>query len=208
MPVAKMRGLYAITPDIEERDRLLSAVNAALTGGCRLLQYRDKCSDMTEKLQRAKALRKLTLQYSARLIINDDLALCQLVGADGIHCGRDDTHPLLARAILGPDRLVGVSCYNQLALAHNAQTQGADYLAFGAVFPSPTKPQAVRASLPLLEEACQTLTQPICAIGGITLDKAPALIAAGIDLIAVISDLFDAPDICARAAAYQSLFKD
>lgn len=208
MPAPELRGLYAITPDIKERDRLLAAVSAALSGGCRLLQYRDKQSEMPEKLVRAKALRTLTREYGARLIINDDLSLCQLVDADGVHCGRDDTHPALARAILGPNRIVGASCYNQLALACEAQAQGADYLAFGAVFPSPTKPQAARADQALLDEACQTLSRPICAIGGITLDKAPALIACGIHLIAVITDLFDAPDIRARAAAYQSLFKD
>lgn len=202
-----LRGLYAITPDRADGAALLAAVEAALAGGCRLLQYRDKLSAMPEQLARAKALRALTRRFGARLIINDDIALARLVDADGVHLGRDDGHLAAARAILGPGKLLGASCYADLALAEQAAAAGADYVAFGAVFPSPTKPQAVPCTVDLFFRAKTALTVPTCAIGGITLDQAPPLVAAGIDLLAVITDLFSAPDIAARAAAYQSLFE-
>ena len=203
-----LRGLYAITPEQADGERLLADVGAALAGGCRWLQFRDKISAMPEKVARAHALRRLTTRHGAKLIINDDLALCQLVGADGLHCGREDGSLALARAVLGPVKILGASCYNDLALAEAAQQAGADYVAFGAVFPSPTKPNAPCADLALFGQASAGLSATTCAIGGITLDHAPGVIAAGADLLAVITDLFGAPDIAARAAAYQSLFKD
>lgn len=203
-----LRGLYAITPDQPDGERLLADVAAALTGGCRVVQYRDKLSPMPEMVARARALRALTRDHGAALIINDDLALCRLVDADGLHCGRDDGPLGLARAILGPDKLLGASCYGDLALAEAALQGGADYVAFGAVYPSPTKPEAPRAAVDLFRQAKTQLAATTCAIGGITLANAPPLIAAGADLLAVITDLFGAPDIAARAAAYQSLFQD
>lgn len=204
---AALRGLYAITPDQADGAALLAAVEAALAGGCRLLQYRDKLSAMPEQVARARALRELTRRHGARLIINDDLALARLVDADGLHLGRDDGHLPAARAILGPHKLLGASCYADLASAERAAALGANYVAFGAIFPSPTKPQAVPCTVDLLFRAKTALTVKVCAIGGITLDKAPQLVAAGVDLLAVITDLFSAPDIAARAAAYQSLFE-
>ena len=204
----KLRGLYAITPESRDRDRLLASVEAALRGGCRFVQYRDKTSAAPERVARAHALRRLTLDFNARLLINDDMALTFLVQADGIHLGRNDGNLVAARAILGPDRLLGASCYADFALARKAAAAGADYVAFGAVFPSLTKPNAVSAAVDLFSRARTTLTAARCAIGGITLDKAPGLIAAGADLLAVISDLFNAPDIMARAAAYQHLFEE
>ena len=203
----KLRGLYAVTPECVDGARLLADVEAALNGGCRLVQFRDKDSSMPERVARARALRQLTRRFGARLIINDDLALCQLVGADGLHLGKDDGNLRLARAILGPDRLLGASCYADLASARAADAAGADYVAVGAVYPSPTKPQAARADFALFAQAGD-LEAARCAIGGITLDKAGPLIAAGADLLAVITDLFDAPDIAARAAAYQHLFEE
>ena len=204
----KLRGLYAITPECHDRDRLLADVEAALRGGCRFVQYRDKTSAAPERVARAHALRSLTLDFNARLLINDDMALTFLVQADGIHLGRNDGNLVAARAILGPDRLLGASCYADFALARKAAAAGADYVAFGAVFPSLTKPHAVSAAVDLFSRAKTTWTVARCAIGGVTLDKAPILIAAGADLLAVISDLFNAPDITARAAAYQHLFEE
>ena len=204
----KLRGLYAITPESRDRDRLLASVEAALRGGCRFVQYRDKTSAAPERVARAHALRRLTLDFNARLLINDDMALTFLVQADGIHLGRNDGNLAAARAILGPDRLLGASCYADFALARKAASAGADYVAFGAVFPSLTKPNAVPAAVDLISRAKTTLTAASCAIGGITLENAPTLIAAGADLLAVISDLFNAPDITARAAAYQHLFEE
>lgn len=203
----ELRGLYAITPDRADGTQLLAEVEAVLAGGCRLLQYRDKLSSMPEAVRRARALRRLTRQYKARLIINDDLALACLIEADGVHLGGTDGNLRAARQILGPERLLGASCYTELTHARAAHAAGANYVAFGAVHPSPTKPHAPRADLTLFAGAHDELGTTTCAIGGITLDNAPPLIAAGADLLAIITDLFEAPDIAARAAAYQRLFE-
>jgi thiamine-phosphate pyrophosphorylase len=204
----KLHGLYAITPECADRQHLLAQVEASLQGGCRVVQYRDKTSTMPESVARARALRELTARFAALLLINDDLALAHLVGADGVHLGQDDGSLASARAILGPNKILGASCYADLASAEKAEAAGADYVAFGAAYPSPTKPEAPLATGDQFFKAKSRLTVPICAIGGITLDNAPPLIAAGTDLLAVITDLFSAPDIAARAAAYQSLFEE
>lgn len=204
----KLRGLYAVTPDCADGARLLADVEAALAGGCRIVQYRDKLSAMPEQVARARALRALTRRHGATLLINDDLALAFLVEADGVHLGRDDGNLAAARAMLGPERILGASCYADLDAARHAAAAGADYVAFGAVYPSPTKPAAARAPLALFTQARAELTAPACAIGGLTLDNAPPVVAAGAELLAVITDLFGAPDIAARAAAYQRLFEE
>lgn len=203
----ELRGLYAITPETSEAAVLFAGVEAALSGGCRLLQFRDKHSPMAERLARGRVLRQLTRRHGARLIVNDDLALAMLLAADGVHLGGGDGNLAAARAILGPQRILGASCYADLAAARIASAAGADYVAFGAVFPSPTKPDAARAPLALFGQARRELPAATCAIGGITLPEAPTLIAAGADLLAVITDLFSAPDIAARAARYQQLFE-
>ena len=203
----KLRGLYAITPEAADGARLLTDVEAAMAGGCRIVQFRDKLSAMPERAARARALRELTRRFGATLLINDDLALAFLVKADGVHLGADDGNLIAARAMLGPERILGASCYADFAAAQAADTAGADYIAFGAVYPSPTKPAAPTAAVDLFSKAKTTLTATTCAIGGITLDNAPPLLAAGADLLAVITDLFGAPDIAARAAQYQRLFE-
>jgi len=204
----KLRGLYAITPEYADGARLLAELEAALAGGCRIVQYRDKTSTMTERVIRAHALRDLTRRYGAKLLINDDIALCFLVRADGVHLGKDDGNLMAARAILGSSRILGASCYANFAMAETADAASVDYVAFGAVYPSPTKPEAPLAPKDLFFDAKIRLTAASCAIGGITLDNAPPLIAAGADLLAVITDLFSAPDISGRAAAYQRLFQE
>lgn len=208
MVKTRLCGLYAVTPDCSDGQRLLADVEAALAGGCRIVQYRDKISTKPEQLARAKALRDLTRRYGATLLINDDIALAVLVGADGVHLGQDDGHLIAARAILGPDKILGASCYADLTLAKTAAAAGVDYIAFGAAYPSPTKPDAPCAGADLYTRARRELDCAICAIGGITLANAPPLIAAGADLLAVITDLFSAPDIAARAAQYQRLFEE
>jgi thiamine-phosphate pyrophosphorylase len=207
MPL-NLRGLYAVTPERADGARLLAEVEAALRGGCRLLQFRDKESSMPERVARARALRNLTARFGARLLINDDLALCRLVDADGVHLGRGDGDLVLARRILGPEKILGASCYADFAAAEAARRAGADYVAFGAAYPSPTKPDAQNAAVDLFFQAKNALTAGICAIGGITVDNAPPLLAAGVDLLAVITDLFSAPDIEARARQYQRLFEE
>ena len=204
----KLRGLYAITPEQADRARLLADIDAALRGGCRIVQYRDKTSLPAERVARARLLRELTRRHQATLLINDDLALSHLVDADGVHLGADDGNLVAARAILGPGKILGASCYARFATAQAAAQAGADYVAFGAVFPSPTKPNAPRAGLELFSQANAQLSVTNCAIGGITLDQAAQLIAAGAGMLAVITDLFSAPDITARAAAYQRLFEE
>jgi thiamine-phosphate pyrophosphorylase len=204
----RLRGLYAVTPESGDARVLLKQVEAALAGGCRLLQFRDKTNPMPERVARAGALRRLCSAFNARLIINDDLALAKLVDADGLHLGKDDGNLALARALLGDDKILGASCYADFAAAQKAQAAGADYVAFGALYPSVTKPAAALAPATLFLMAKSSLTAASCAIGGITLDHAPALIAGGADLLAVITDLFDAGDITARAAAYQQLFEE
>lgn len=208
----KLRGLYAITPEYTAGRQLLADVEAALAGGCRIVQFRDKQSDAPERVRRARALRDLTRRFGARLLINDDLALAFLIDADGVHLGKDDGSLVATRAILGPDKILGASCYADFASAEKAAAAGADYVAFGAVYPSPTKPAAPLAAVDLFFQAKTMLTVASCAIGGITLANAPPLIAAGADLLAVITDLFSAPGdsakIAARAAAYQRLFEE
>ncbi len=206
--LARLRGLYAVTPERADGGALLADVEAALAGGCRVVQLRDKLSPMAERLARARALRAATLRHGALLLINDDLALCRLVDADGVHLGRDDGDLALARRLLGPEKILGASCYADLTRAQAAEQAGADYVAFGAAFPSPTKPEAANATVDLFFRAKTALTVKVCAIGGITAANAPTLLAAGVDLLAVITDLFSAPDIAARAAAYQRLFEE
>ena len=203
---AALRGLYAITPDGVPAATLLAQVEAALLGGVRLVQYRDKTADAVRRAELARALNALCRRYGADCIINDDVNLALAVDAAGVHLGGSDGDLAAARAALGPGRVLGASCYADFELARAAQAAGADYVAFGAVCASPTKPQAVRAPWTLLTRARAELGVPICAIGGITLADASGLAAAGADLLAVITDLFAAPDIAARAAAYQSCF--
>ncbi len=202
-----LSGLYAITDaELIGDARLLPAVAAALQGGARLVQYRDKSQDAARRRQEAEALRSLCHTHGALLIINDDVQLAADCGADGVHLGKDDSAIQTARQLLGPSAIIGVSCYNDLTRAHAAQSAGADYLAFGSFYPSAIKPQAPRATLELLRQARQELRLPLCAIGGITADNAAPLLAAGADMLAVISDVFAADDIKAAASRYRMLF--
>ena len=199
-----MQGLYVIT-DGSTGDTLLSKAEQALRGGATIVQYRDKTTDQARREQEAAALRSLCQHHNALFIINDDVALAKAVQADGVHVGRDDSALSAARQALGKAAIIGVSCYNRLELALDAAVQGADYVAFGSFFPSPTKPNAPRATLEMLQTARQQLRLPICTIGGITLDTAPSLLANGADMLAVITDVFNSPDIAQQAARYQAL---
>ncbi len=204
---AILRGLYAITPDGLREADLIARVEATLKGGAKILQYRDKTSPATQQVDVAGELRTLCRRFGALLIINDNLPLALSVDADGVHLGSDDGDLGAARRQLGPDKLLGASCYADFDLARTAAEAGADYVAFGAVFASPTKPHAVRADLSLFNRCRRELQLPACAIGGITLDNAAAVAAAGADMLAVITDLFNAQDIEARARAYLPLFE-
>jgi thiamine-phosphate pyrophosphorylase len=196
-------GLYAITDG--PRADLLDAVEAALRGGCRVLQYRDKTVDAVRREHEALELLALCTRYAVPLIINDDADLAACVGAAGVHLGEDDANIASARATIGPTAIVGVSCYDSLSRAQELAAAGADYLAFGAFFPSSSKATSRRASPNLLREAA-VLGKPRVAIGGITVDNAPLLIDAGADFLAVISGVFAQPDPHGAAARYAALF--
>lgn len=197
------RGLYAITDG--PRADLLDAAAQALAGGARVLQYRDKTMDTARRHAEAVALKRLCDAHAVPLIINDDVALAARTGAAGVHLGRDDGNVAAARAALGNGAVIGVSCYDSLELARAAAAAGADYLAFGAFFPSPTKPHAVHASPTLLRQSA-ALGLPRVAIGGITPDNAPSLVEAGADLLAVISAVFSAPDVRTAAQRFARLY--
>ncbi len=201
-----LRGLYAVTPDEADTARLVAMVARVLEARPALLQYRNKTLDVFARREQAEALLRCCRKAGVAFIVNDDLALALAIGADGAHLGRDDGDIAAARAALGPARILGVSCYDEWARAEAGAKAGADYLAFGALFASPTKPQARRAPFDLLTRARRELGVAVAAIGGITLDNAAQVIDAGADLVAVITDVFSAPDPTARARAYRGLF--
>ena len=200
----KLRGLYAITPDCADSALLIDRAGQALAGGIAVLQYRNKLAAQKQRVHEATALATMCRERRVLFIVNDDVALALESGAEGVHLGREDGDVAAARTKLR-GKLLGVSCYDSLASARAAVAAGADYIAFGSVFPSPTKPSAVRAPLALFGEA-RSLGVPLVAIGGITLENAPLLLGAGADCLAVISDLFDAPDIAERARSYGKLW--
>jgi len=202
-----MRGLYAITPEGLHGATLVEAATQALAGGARVLQYRDKSGDRARRLADATALCSLCRTHGALFIVNDDLELARACGAHGVHLGREDATPEEARALLGKAALVGLSCYDEWERALQAASAGADYIAFGAFYPSPTKPGAVRADPELLRRARRELGLPVVAIGGITAENAQPLIEAGADMVAVIQGLFARPDIRAAARRISALFE-
>lgn len=212
-PSPVLRGLYGITPDGLSEADLLARVEAALASGAlRLLQLRDKSADPARRLRLAQALAARCTAAGVGLIINDDLPLALAVDAAGVHLGSDDGDLAAARAALDahrPGLLLGASCYADLRRAERAAPY-ADYLAFGAVYPSPTKPHAATAPLSLFAAACP-LGKPLCAIGGITTANAAPVIAAGANLLAVVSELFGdtqhTPDISRQAGAFAALWQ-
>lgn len=204
-------GIYALTPDDNLLPRLSALVESALQGGVKWVQYRNKIAPAALRKAQASELLRLCKGYGAKLIVNDDVWLAVEIGAHGAHLGRDDLPGgslQTARNALGPHRILGVSCYDDLARAEVAVDAGADYIAFGSMFPSVTKPQAVRAALDLVAEAKRRFKVPVVGIGGITARNAPQVLAAGADMIAVLTDLFDAMDIRKQAEKFQKLFKD
>ena len=201
-----IRGLYAVTPDRPDTEALLRQVEAAVRGGAGFVQYRNKSAPQSLQLSQARRLAKLCGRLGARLIVNDDIDIALESGADGVHLGRDDGEVAAARQRLGKDRFIGVSCYDEMGRARAAVAQGADYIAFGSFYPSPTKPSAARATPDLLRQAKQAFPTPVVAIGGIDADNAGALIGAGADSVAVISALFDAADIESAARGIAALF--
>ena len=208
MSARGLQGLYAITDAALTPDpQLVPAVEAAIRGGARLVQYRDKSGDAVQRLDEAGALAALCRGHGVTFVVNDDVELALESGADGVHLGRDDASLAAARVRLGPRALIGVSCYDSLPQAVTAAHGGADYVAFGSFYASGSKPGAVRAPLELLTRARRELSIPVCAIGGITPENGAALIAAGADMLAVIRGLFAAEDVTSAAQRYARLFR-
>lgn len=207
MKAPLFNGLYPITPDEADTARLLARVEPLLGAGIALLQYRNKTADDALRREQATALQALCAQANVPLVINDDAALARETGAAGVHLGEDDGDIAAARALLGPDTIVGASCYDELARAERAVAAGASYIAFGAFFPTTTKITTRRARPELLREAAK-FGVPRVAIGGITPANAKPLVEAGADLIAVVGGVFDTTDPVAAVRAYLSCFEN
>ncbi|MCP4597700.1 thiamine phosphate synthase [Neptuniibacter sp.] len=206
----RLSGLYGITdqqlmPDLTS---MLKQVEKSLKGGAKIIQYRDKSSDLKKRVEQASALNTLCKQHKAILLINDDAGLAAGIGAAGVHLGQSDGAVTEAREMLGPDAIIGVTCHDSIQLAEKAATEGADYVAFGAFFPSKTKPDAKPAPMDLLQEAKQKVELPIVAIGGISVDNADQIISAGADMVAVIHALYAQGNITATAKQFHQLFKN
>ncbi|MEO8383615.1 MAG: thiamine phosphate synthase [Betaproteobacteria bacterium] len=212
-----MRGLYAITPESSDLPKLVDQVGQAVAGGASAIQYRNKSLSPGAAILQAKALQTLLSKTGVLFIINDNIELALAIRADGVHVGKQDSdlsalsgvreHILSGRfSSRHQPFLIGVSCYNDLQRAKAAVAAGADYVAFGSFFPSQTKPDAAKADVMLIKSAKIALDVPVVAIGGITLENAPQLIAARVDAIAVITDLFGADDISHRARQFTNLF--
>lgn len=211
------RGLYGITPEWDDTERLLTAIDQAAQGGMVALQWRRKTASPNDGMAQAHLIRERCRERGILFIVNDDWRLATMIDADGVHLGRDDSSIAKARTALGADKLIGSSCYDDLELARRAIDDGADYIAFGAVYPSAVKPQAVRAGLDVIRAGHELATSRVAAstpgkrvavvaIGGITPDNAAPVIDAGADSIALITGLFDAPDVHLAASRCRDLF--
>ncbi len=201
-----IKGLYAITPDSADLNTLIQKTQLAIEGGAFMVQYRSKIQDRDVKMQQCAAILRLCRDYKIPCIVNDDVDMCRILEADGVHLGEKDDNIAEVRRILGEDAIIGSSCYDQLNRAKQAQKEGASYVAFGAMFETSTKPNAPRATLELLREAKSQIQIPIVAIGGITVNNAHDVIKTGIDAIAVITSLYDAKTIKETAETFVKMF--
>jgi len=201
-----MRGLYLVTPEWDDTDKLLATTDAALAAGAVLVQYRHKQASPELRQEQAGALLALCRRHGRPLVINDHLALCQAIDADGVHLGHTDQDIAQARAALGQGKIVGASCYGELALARSAQAAGASYVAFGGFYPSPVKKYTFVTSPELLDQARAEFTLPLVVIGGMTPANAAPLVARGVDMVAAITSVYGARDPGAAVRAFGALF--
>ena len=203
-----IKGLYAITPDSADLNTLIQKTQWAIEGGAFMVQYRSKILNRDVKMQQCAAILRLCREYEIPCIVNDDVDMCRILEADGVHLGEKDDNIAEVRHILGENAIIGSSCYDQLDRAKSAQKEGASYVAFGAMFPTSTKPNAPRATLELLREAKREIQIPIVAIGGITVNNAHDVIKTGIDAIAVITSLYEAKTIKETAETFAKMFHE
>ena len=203
-----IKGLYAVTPDEKDLFTLSSKVEACIKGGARLIQYRSKTLSKTEQNKQAKEIKIVCDYYKVPLIINDDIELCRILDADGVHLGENDDSLEKARLVLGPSKIIGVSCYNSIDRVKKAVDKGATYIALGACFPTITKPNAPTAPLDLIALVLKEFKIPLVAIGGITLENVEFLTKEGVSCIALINSLFKENDIEGTARQFSSLMKN
>ena len=202
-----IKGLYAVTPEEKDLFVLNSQVESCIKGGARRIQYRSKTLSKIEQNKQARKIKMVCDYYKVPLIINDDIELCRILDADGVHLGENDDSLEKARLILGPSKIIGVSCYNSIDRVKKAVDKGATYIALGACFPTITKPNAPTASLDLIALVLKKFKIPVVAIGGINLENIELLINEGINCVAVINSLFKTKDIEGMARQFSSLIK-
>lgn len=200
------QGLYLVTPNWDDTARLLQVTEQALAQGVCLLQYRHKTADAALRLEQARALQSLCQRYHVPFIINDYMDLCQSLDADGLHVGGTDMSVAEARAQLGPDKIIGASCYGDLALAQRAFEEGASYMAFGGFYPSVVKKYPVTTPLTIVAEAKAKIPLPLVVIGGMSADLAQPLVEQGADMVAAISSVYLADEVAMAVQGFQELF--
>jgi thiamine-phosphate pyrophosphorylase len=206
MKDSRMKGLYIVTPDWDDTAKLLAVSEQALQGGAALLQYRHKTADAALRQQQAEQLLALCRRYQRPFIINDDVELCLALDADGIHVGGTDASVAEVRAKVGPDKIVGASCYGSMELAHQAYRSGASYIAFGGFYPSRVKKYEVTTQPAIVATAKVEIPLPNVVIGGMTEQNAAPLVAAGADMVAAVSSVYLAEDPVAAARGFVDLF--
>jgi len=201
-----MRGLYLVTPNWDDTEKLLEVSEQALRTGVALLQYRHKSADAGQRREQAGALLALARKYRVPFIINDFVELCEELDADGVHVGGTDASVAQVRAQLGAGKIVGASCYGDLALAHAAQQGGASYVAFGGFYPSLVKKYAVTTDPDIVLQARREIALPCVVIGGMTPINAAPLAARGADMVAAISSVYQADDPVVAVEQFNRLF--
>lgn len=201
-----MRGLYLVTPNWDDTEKMIAATDAALGAGAALVQYRHKEAGPELRREQATKLLALCRRHGRPLVVNDHVDLCQAIDADGVHLGHTDAGIREARALLGKDKIVGASCYGELALARAAVEAGASYVAFGGFYPSPVKKYTFVTPPEMLDQARAEFSLPIVVIGGMTPSNAEPLVARGIDLVAAITSVYGSRDPAEAARAFGALF--
>jgi thiamine-phosphate pyrophosphorylase len=201
-----MKGLYIVTPDWDDTQKLLEITELALKGGAAVVQYRHKTANAGLRREQAECLLALCRSYERPLVINDFVELCMEIDADGVHVGGTDAAVAEVRAAIGPDKILGASCYGDLELARKAHAAGASYVAFGGFYPSRVKKYPVTTPVSIIADSHAAVPLPAVVIGGMTVDNAAPLVAAGADMVAAISSVYLAADPQAMARRFAGLF--